>query len=768
MSSAAVVAVEEELRPDRRMTWVYSLTIFLAAFLLFQVELILSAYVLPWFGGSAAVWTTAMLLFQTLLFAAYAYAHKIAVRFIARHQVRLHLALIVVSVMALVAAAMRWPSPILPATNWKPTDINHPVLDLVSILLASIGAPFFLLATSGPLLQAWYVRATARSPYHLYAISNLGSLLGLLSYPVMVEPLLKLRTQGWWWSGLYVVFALGVMTCATVARSRAGSSKDMVSETKPETARPGTSRFVLWIVLPACASVALLATTGVISLYLASMPLIWVLPLSVYLISFIVCFGPRRWYVPGLFHALYGMGGVVLLVAIATTDVWFELGVCLFLLFAICMICHGEVARLKPPPEHATGYYLCISGGGALGGVFVGVIAPLLFSGMWEFQFVIVATGLLVLVGLCRQRDSWLYRSPRIAAVVTVTLFAILPYAAMGCNSNIASTFKQMGYFSSGAILCIPLIPIFGVSLIKPKDSHSRAATLGLLLMALVLLGFSLYRVPWGKNGVTVARSRNFYGVLEVQQSPTETLLMHGKTLHGGQSRVPYLRQKPITYYAPESGFGQFMLSHPKRNPVSPMKIGVIGMGTGTIAAYGLPGDSIRFYELNPGVDEVVRGDKAWFSFINESQAKVDVVLGDGRLSLERELLQGRAQNFDLLILDAFNGDAIPVHLLTAEAFDTYLQHIARDGVLVMHISSSTLDLSPVLVGLMKRTGLFSTMLYSADKATGISSIWVLFSHDPEMLKTPGVRRIGQPLDRGQTPVYWTDDHADVVRLLYH
>jgi hypothetical protein len=317
-------------------------------------------------------------------------------------------------------------------------------------------------------------------------------------------------------------------------------------------------------------------------------------------------------------------------------------------------------------------------------------------------------------------------------------------------------------------LLCIPLVPILGVSLIKPRQSHFTFAALALLSLTLVLLAYSFYRVPWGKNGVTVARIRNFYGVLEVQQLPEETVLMHGKTLHGSQLRAPNLRQMPTTYYAPESGFGQFMLSHPKRNPVSPMRIGVIGMGTGTIAAYGLPGDYVRFYELNPGVKEMVSGQNAWFSYINDSRARVDIVLGDGRLSLERELQQGKPQNFDVLILDAFNGDAIPVHLLTVEAFQTYVQHLAPDGALVVHVSSSTLDLSPVLLGIMQQTGLHGTMAYSADEATKISSIWVLFARNPELLRSAGLRRVGRPLDQGQQRVLWTDDHTDITRLLYH
>ena len=765
MSSVTGLAGGELSRSGRRIVWVYSLTILVAAFLLFQVELILSAYVLPWFGGSAAVWTTTMLVFQTLLFAGYTYAHYLSSRVRITRQMPLHLVLIGISLAALAIAATYWPSPITPGPNWKPEDINRPVVNIIATLLASVGIPFFLLSTSGPLLQAWYTRVTNLPPYRLYAVSNIGSLMGLLSYPFVVQPLLKLRMQGWLWSVLYLLSGVGIAICASSLRS-ARNQPPMTRElgNSPATRR----RYALWILLPACASVALLATTSVISLYLAATPLIWVLPLSVYLISFIICFGRASWYVAGLFHALYGLGCVVLLITIAASDVWFELGACLFLLFVVCMICHGEVVRIKPAAEDATAFYLSISAGGALGGIFVGLIAPLMFSRIWEFQFAIVVTGLIALAGLYRRKDSWIYLKPRLGLRVAIVMLAVIPAIGARWSPQVAAGFEDMRYFQAAGLLLIPLVPVLAISLIKPKQGHLTLAAITTAVLSVALLGYGLYRVPWGKNGATVARVRNFYGVLEVQQSPTETLLMHGKTLHGSQLRDPNLRQMPITYYAPESAFGQFMLTHPKRNPVSPLKIGIIGMGTGTIAAYGLQGDSIRFYELNPGVDEMVRGTNAWFSFVNGSRAQVNVVLGDGRLSLEREWQRGEKQNFDILILDAFNGDAIPVHLLTLEAFRTYMQQLATDGVLVLHVSSTTLDLSPVLLGAMQQTGLHGIMTYSADTATKISSVWVLMSRNEEALRRPSLLRMGGPLNQGNTPVVWTDDHTNILPLLYH
>ena len=742
---------------------VFASTIFLSAFLLFQIELIISDYVLPWFGGSAAVWTTTMLVFQTLLFAAYLYAHSASQHLSVRRQRDLQLLLIALSLTGMVLGALWWPSPITPGAAWKPGGPEHPVLKLMSILLVSVGLPFFLLATSGPLLQSWYLRATDRSPYRLYAISNVGSLLGLLSYPFVAQPLFKLRMRGWLWSVLYLLFVAGTAICARAiwtASPLPAANHDGQSE-----ARPSFKYVLYWILLPACASVVLLAGTSFISLYIASVPLIWVVPLSLYLLSFIISFGKSSWYVPGIFHALYGAGCLGLILAIASGDIWFELGACLFLVFVVCMICHGEVVRILPSPEHLTAFYLCVSGGGALGGIFVGIIAPQLSSRPMEFQASILASGVLVILLLYSNKRSWLYTSPQWAIIGGALVFFALPLLAARMNSDIAASFQQMQYFQASALLCVPVVPLVGMFVMRPKEGLPTAPVAGLLVSLLLLLGYGFYRVPWASNGPTVARIRNFYGALEVQQSPEQTVLMHGKTMHGSQWRMPSMRRMPTTYYGPESGFGQLMLYHPKRNPISPMRIGVVGMGAGTLAAYGVAGDYFRFYELNPGVAQLVRGNNAWFSYVNDSRAKVDVVLGDGRISLERELQEGHPQNFDILVLDAFNGDAVPVHLLTEEAILTYLSHLAADGVLAVHVSSTTVDLSPVLLAAKERMQLAGIVTELSDSRSNVSSIWILLARNPEALRTAGLSRCSQPLEMGRRPVLWTDDHTNIVAL---
>jgi hypothetical protein len=283
----------------------------------------------------------------------------------------------------------------------------------------------------------------------------------------------------------------------------------------------------------------------------------------------------------------------------------------------------------------------------------------------------------------------------------------------------------------------------------------------------LLLFGYSFPRLTWGFEGSTIARARSFYGILEVQDHPAERVLLHGKTVHGSQWKSPAYRRFPTTYYGPDSGIGQLMRYHPKRNPASPMRIGVVGLGAGTLAAYGLPGDYMRFYELDPDLLQLVRGPHAWFSYLDDSPARIDVVLGDARLSLEREAAAGARQNFDVLVLDAFNGDAIPVHLLTREAMQTCLYHLAPEGALAAHISSSALDLSPVLLGLMEEFHLHGSIVHANDSYTNSTSIWVILSPDLAALRTPGLRRYGGPLTSEGKPVLWTDDYSNVIGLLH-
>ena len=744
---------------------VFAATVLLSAFLLIQVELIISKYLLPWFGGTAALWTTAMLLFQVLLFAGYAYAHLITDRLLPRTQFRLHLTLLLTSLVILGLAGMRWPSPITPGASWRPASPDHPILDVTAVLVASVAAPFFLLSTSGPLLQSWYSQISLRSPYRLYAVSNAGSLLGLISYPLVIEPFLRLRTQAWTWAGLYALFGVGACICAASIRSL--RVQPAFSESIPAAvSKPTLSLRILWIALSACGSVSLLATTNLMSQYVAAVPLIWVVPLALYLLSFIICFGHSAWYNRALFHPLYLLSGLLALLAIASTQVWPMLLSAALLVFSICMVCHGEVARLKPGPRWVTSFYLSLAAGGALGGILVGIVAPAILSRLWEFEISILAAGVLLLLVLIREKNSWLHVAPVWIALPVILALILIPLAAQKLSPDVAHELDHLQYFQAAIVLCVPAVLVLLVVTMRPADRKSLRPLVVMSVVVLLAFAWSFPRLSWGFGGRAVARSRSFYGVLEVQQYPDQFMLLHGKTVHGAQFIAPMYRSLPSTYYTASSGVGRFFRDHPKRNPISPMRVGVIGLGIGTLAAYGLPGDYYRFYELDPDVLDAVGSHSRWFTYLQGSKANVDVVLGDGRLSLEREATSNQLQDFDVFVLDAFNGDAIPVHLLTREAFEVYLKHLKPDGVLVAHISTSALNLAPVLLGNMQALGLHGTVVRMTDATTGVSSVWVFLARNSAALATPGLRQHGAPLSFENRPVFWSDDYSNIIGLV--
>jgi hypothetical protein len=745
--------------------FVFHATILLGAFLLFQIELIISKYLLPWFGGTAALWTTTMLVFQVLLFAGYFYAHLISTRLAPSRQFQVHTVLVAVSLAAMALCAMHWPSPVTPGAAWKPQNPEHPELAVVLTLAASVALPFFILSTIGPLLQNWFARLSERSPYPLYAVSNAGSLLGLISYPTVVEPLLKLRLQSWIWSVLYALCGTGICTCAAWAQRAAIKAEP--NDRDRSLTKPTISLRLWWVVLSASSSVALLATTNMLSQYIAAVPLIWTVPLCIYLISFVISFGRPGWYKRGFYHALFAISSLAVLLAIASGNVWVEVAAFAVLLLAICMVCHGEVVRLKPAPEHVTSFYLSISAGGALGGILVGVIAPAVLNRLWEFEFSIIATGVLLLALLFRERNSWLRRAPAWLVVPVLLAVFLVPRLAAHLSPEVDRELRTLNFFPVLFLLCVPVFLSLVVTLLRPRDEKVIRPVPVMAVVVLLLLAQGLPRLSWGFGGRAVAKSRGFYGVLEVRDYPDQRMLLHGKTVHGAQWKSPIFHNQPGTYYGDYSGIGRFLRNHPKRNPVSPMRIGVIGLGVGTLAAYGLPGDYIRFYELDPAALEFVDGPRSWFSYLHDSKAKVDIVLGDGRLSLEREADAGKIQNFDLLVLDAFSGDAVPVHLLTKEAVQTYLRHLSPEGVLATHISTSALNLGPVLLGIEEEFDLYGTITSLTDPNTGVSSVWVFFSREPAPLNNAGLRQSGLPLTIESDPVLWTDDYTSFIKLIH-
>ena len=671
-------------------------TIFLSAFLLFQVQPMIGRYVLPWFGGGPAVWTNCMLFFQVMLLAGYAYAHWLGSARNRKLQSGVHIALLAVSLLFLPVAPQ--------AGLWKPASSDDPSGRILLLLAATIGVPYLLLSSTTPLLQRWFhLTRDGESPWRLYALSNLGSLLALLSYPFVFEPFLRLRTQTFLWSTLYAIF---VVLCAWTAwRVAALSPASAPVEIESDSGLP-LRDLLLWLALSACSSILLLATTNQISQEVAVSPFLWIAPLSIYLLTFILTFESDRWYRRGLFSAAAGVLAPVTCAVVGATVVvslWTQLGVDLAALFVTCMVCHGELARSKPSPRHLTAFYLTISAGGAMGGVFAALIAPRIFTEFSEYPLALAAACLLGFLG-------WL-RSGALAQWTSRNFAVRLPLMALlfgGVTSIVA-----------------------GVTSVQPGLENRR----------------------------------NFYGILRVSERTDRNgrlrQLTHGRIQHGFEYLDDAKRDRPTSYYGPSSGVGVALeaLSEPRR-------VAIVGLGAGTLAAWGRPGDTFRFYEINPAVEAIAR---KWFFFLKDSKAQTEVVLGDARVQLERELAAGRSHDFDLIAVDAFSSDAIPIHLLTAECGDIYRQRLAPDGILALHISNRSLDLEPVARGLAQHLGWNARMVIGLfDGNTGESnSRWVVLAERAETLEKYRIHETlvgltGAP----RSNITWTDDFASLWHVL--
>jgi SAM-dependent methyltransferase len=666
----------------------YAATIFLSAFLLFQVQPLIAKMILPWFGGTAAVWTTCMLFFQLLLLAGYVYSHAyVTQRIPARRTVHIVLLALAVATLPLAASA-----------GWKPSGGEDPTWRILALLATSVGLPYFVLSTTGPLVQAWHARShPGAMPYRLFALSNLGSMLALLSYPLLVEPTLELGKQTAIWSASFVGFAL---LCALLAWRNRGGEVPLSPVEAAE--KPGPVLQTLWAALAACASTLLLAFTGHMTLNIAAIPFLWVLPLALYLLSFVLCFGASGWYRRWLFLPLLAAGLVAVCVTLTRSNpsIWALIPLYSATLFAACMVCHGELARSKPHPRYLTGFYLMLALGGALGGVTVGLVAPNVFDDLYELPLGMVALCVFVTLALLRDRASVLH-----------------------------------GRWGAAARL--------------------------VFLASIVALGVQLARTYRANSADTRVTLRNFYGVLNVRDSgegpDAMRVLSHGTIIHGKQFLENDRRDWPTTYYGLTSGVGLAILDARSRGPV---RLGVVGLGTGTLAAYGRAGDLVRFYDINPKVVELARTE---FSFLKDSPARVEVRLGDARLSLEREA----AQNFDVLALDAFSSDAIPVHLLTVEAVATYLRQLRPGGILAVHVSNRYLDLVPVVQQAARRLSLeLREVDNDDDDDVGVyRSDWLLLSASPAAFEGP-LLKDAQRIDTVPNVGLWTDDYSDLYSIL--
>lgn len=665
----------------------YVPTIALSAFLLFLVEPMIAKMILPWFGGSAGVWTVALMFFQLTLLAGYVYAHATTRYLRPKTQALLHVILLALSLALL---------PIIPSHFWKSAATGDPTFRIFLLLAATVGLPYFMLSTTGPLLQAWYTGD--RSPYRLFAVSNFGSMLGLISFPFLIEPALAARTQAITWSAAYAGFA---MLCALIAL-RSTARKWIGSPEASDEPAPSNGLRLLWMALAACSSALLLAITNHMTKNVAPIPFLWVLTLAIYLASFIVCFQRdgtyrRIVFIPLLTIVLLGMSR-----ALYTSDGNLPIKLVLPLfsagLFVCCMVCHGELARLKPHPRYLTQYYLIVALGGALGGLFVAVIAPHIFTTYLELPISLISCAALTAFLLWNQTQRLVLQ-----AVMAVFLTVLTGYL----------TFSEI------------------------EDRKFQITTV-----------------------------RNFYGVLRVTDHLDEgditpvRKLVNGTIVHGEQLTNPGLRMQPTSYYGPESGVGRAILL--LQQTQSSLRVGVVGLGAGVLAAYCRPTDVFRFYEINP-LDVAIA--KRYFTFLKDCAGDCGVSLGDARMTLENE----PPQQFDVLAIDAFSSDSIPVHLLTREAFAQYFRHVKPGRILAVHVTNRYLDLVPVVARASEEMHEPAYVIPDSGNEADYfaQNDWMLLGPDTHLFVLLGFH--GAPIIRRVAPKSlrtWTDDFSNLYQIL--
>lgn len=754
----------------------YAITIFTGAFLLFQVEPLLARYILAWFGGTPAVWIACVLFFQLLLVFGYAYSHAIATRLRLRYQVAIHLSLIITCLLLMGCLALVWNSPITPDATWKPGSPDSPIARIFLLLTVSIGLPYFILSTTGPLLQAWFARAhRGTSPYRLYALSNVGSLLALVTYPFLVEPALTIRAQAILWSLIFLGFGIGVALCARSLRLVLPHALEAVDAAESEDgAAPTRTIRILWIALATVASVMLLATTNQVCQQVAVVPFLWVLPLAIYLLSFVICFDNPRWYRRDVFHPALGAAVFYALIVLCSPSASITIQIVTYsmLLFTICMVCHGELARLKPRERYLTSFYLMVAIGGAAGGIFVVVVAPLLFTGYWEFHLAIWTSIFMLIAVLMREPDSWIHQRRPVVAMLLLVSAIVLP--------ELIGTSLVAGSIRLHLLRVIVAAGLMSAAAFQKNTQLARrwpgSIVQACAISGLLVVGGVLIVDIKGNRANNLVATRNFYGALAVYSVNSQNpeghyyMLRHGQIIHGEQYSAADKRYLPTTYFGPESGIGLIMLHHPRRLAAKPrdrsLRVGAIGLGVGTIAAYGLPGDYIRFYEINPAVIRIASDENGYFTYLRDSHARIEIVPGDARLSMERELANGNAQAFDVLVLDAFSGDAIPVHLLTIEAIDLYLRELNPDGILVIHVTNRHLDLGPVVREIANHFGLKAWRVHQSEGALVKPSDWIILARNDSMLGNPGFAGRLQPLDSRKRVRPWTDDYSNLFQIL--
>ena len=647
------------------------------------------------------------------------------------------------------------------------------------ILLVSVGLPYTVLACNSPLVQRWYgLSSKTTTPYRLYAVSNVGSLLALLSYPFLVEPGIPLRAQAVVWAGLYGLFGLATLACmATTLKANPGP-RGFWKQTQAGAASPGVQQRLFWLVLAACPSCMLLAITNDLSQEVAVTPFIWVLPLAIYLLSFIICFDHSRWYSRRLFVLLTYAASMAVLI---TNLKGFGLGVIAHLLsysaflFCFCMVCHGELYRLRPGRERLTSFYLTVALGGVTGGVLVGILAPLMFRDYWEFHVAILASWILLTWIFWKDRDSFLNTGDRwhffgfVLLASYILVHYTLAFSGMYRSPLIRGHEELANLLLAALVSLAVFLPLRRQAFVL-KPLWPRLL-IGLLIF--VVESFAVARVRGTGDSARVS-GRNFFGVVKIteQTLPVDDpipvwQLVHGKILHGFQYMRPDLELIPNSYYVRNSGIGiAFQLQRFWRED-GPLRIGVTGLGVGAISAHVGKGDLIRFYEINPLVVDHAYGPAASFTYLNKCAGAVEVKLGDARLLLEDELAEAGPQRFDLLVLDAFSSDSIPVHLLTREAFRTYMAHLRDDqSILAVNITNRILDLRDPMLSIARELDCPAVIIRDPGEVPlPTPSVWVLMSRNKRLLEDPRVRPDPRD-DRPFRELIWTDDFSNLYKVL--
>ncbi|MDE1468154.1 fused MFS/spermidine synthase [Aurantiacibacter sp. D1-12] len=721
--------------------WLFTITILAGSFLLFLVQPMVARMALPRLGGAPNVWNSAMLVYQALLLGGYAYAHFIG-RFSLRTQGIVHVIVLALGglTLPLALADIAPPAPGLEAF-WVPW-----------LFLLTVGPAFFAISAQAPLIQRWFAaHPEAGNPYPLYAASNLGSFGGLLTYPLLAEPLFSIGQQSLYWA---IGYALLIVLVITAVMARSGVEAPVAAETAASEGEGDASTswktIGLWLALAAIPSGLMLSTTTFLTTDIMAMPLLWVIPLGLYLLSFSIAFAEKR-AIAGVFvfiaPVILLVDGSIAMFAAGRADL-LAAAASIILLFVVAVALHSKLYEHRPPPSQLTKFYLIMSAGGALGGLFTALIAPVVFDWTWEHPLLILGAAALLPLGAWRKLLGNRFSNPRIMLILLAVTVIIVFNASLAIfQSSLSQSQLTAGQWAA----------LIGVLLIAMLLAARRwSYVLGCAAMLLSLGGLS--NLQTSAEGM---RERSYFGIYSLREEPDgDTLLMHGTTIHGVQRAGEEARRMPTAYYGRNSGVGRSLMMAETMFGAN-ARVGVVGLGVGTLACYKQPGQDWTFFEIDPVVLDY--SDNGQFTYLSDCAPDSPIVIGDARLELE----EMQADSFDVLVIDAFSSDAIPLHLLTAEALDIYLRAIPDDGLLVMHISNNYIRLQPVIARLAESRGLTARLRSDGERQEDelFASSWVALSRDPARVEALASEGGWDELEDPEGPV-WTDDYASILPYL--